>query len=89
MSNKQKQLKMENSTTKFEVGNIYEMRFIGDSDLKPKFICVKRTAKTATFERYQAKETLTRRIKNYNGNEYVLEGSYSMAPSINSKNICG
>ena len=31
---------MEN-VTKFEAGNVYEMRFIGDSDLRPEFICTK------------------------------------------------
>ena len=80
---------MENSIKKFEVGSIYEMRFICDSDLRPQYICVKRTAKTVTFEKFQGTETLTRRIKNYDSSEYVLEGNYSMAPSIRAKNICG
>ena len=76
--------------TKFEAGNIYEMRFIGDSELKPHYICVKRTAKTVTFEKFKShNESITRRIKTYNNNEYVLEGNYSMAPSINSSNIVG
>ena len=86
-SNKQKQNKMENQITKFEVGNVYEMRFIGDNDLRPQFICVKRTAKTATFERFKGTESLTRRVKEYGGEEYVLEGSYSMAPSIHAKRV--
>ena len=73
------------TTTTFEASKIYEMRFIGDSALKVPFTCVKRTAKTATFK--SKHETINRRIKIYNGEEYVLEGSYSMAPSINAKNI--
>jgi hypothetical protein len=76
-------------TVKFEEGNIYQMRFIGDSNLKPEFICVSRTAKTATFERYQKTERLTRRIKIWGGVEYILEGSYSMAPSIQADKVVG
>ena len=76
-------------TTKFETGNIYEMRFITDSDLKPKFICVKRTNKTATFERLNCKESITRRIKIWEGVEYVVDGNYSMAPSIKASRIVG
>ena len=89
-SNKQKQLKMENFNTTFAEGNIYEMRFIGDNDLRPKYICVKRTPKTASFERYGTPgNTLTRKIKSYDGVEYIEKGSYSMAPRISAKNVCG
>jgi hypothetical protein len=71
---------------KFEIGKTYEMSFIGDSNLRPHFLCIKRTEKTATFQRVRGgAETLTRKIKTYSGAEYVLEGNYSMAPSINSK----
>ena len=82
---------MTNATTvKFEEGNIYQMRFIGDSELKPQFICVKRTAKTITFSKIGSnKENMNRRVKVYNNVEYVLEGSYSMAPSINADKIVG
>lgn len=78
---------MNNATTTqaFEVGKTYEMSFIGDSNLRPHFKCVKRTAKTATFERVRNGELLTRKIKSYDGSEYVLDGSYSMAPSINAR----
>jgi len=89
MSNKQKQNKMENQITKFEVGNIYEMRFIGDNDLRPQFICVKRTAKTATFECFKGTESLTRRIKEYDNSEYILEGNYSKAPRIKANKVVG
>ena len=75
--------------TQFEAGNIYEMSFIGDSELKPQWICIKRTAKTVTFERFQKKESITRRIKSYNNCEYILDGSYSMAPSINAGKVVG
>ncbi len=82
---------MTNATTvKFEEGNIYQMRFIGDSELKPQFICVKRTAKTITFSKIGSnKENMNRRVKVYNNVEYVLEGSYSMAPSIKADKIVG
>lgn len=71
-------------THTFAIGKVYTMSFIGDSDLKPKFECIGRTEKTAKFQRVGGKEILTRKIKNYDETEYVLEGSYSMAPSINA-----
>jgi len=77
-----------NTITTFETGNVYQMTFIGDSDLRPEFICVKRTAKNATFERFtNPSEKITRRIKVWNGSEYVLEASYSMAPTIKATNL--
>jgi hypothetical protein len=77
---------MENQTnTKFEVGVTYEMRFITDSDLKVPFTCIKRTEKRATFSRQNSKEVITKGIKTYMGEEYANYGSYSMAPSINSR----
>lgn len=76
------------TVTKFEKGNVYEMRFIGDSDLKPRYICLSRTAKTVTFEEYQKPgKPLTRRIKVYEGIEYILEGNYSMAPRIKADKV--
>jgi len=87
---KRKQLKNKimTNTTKFEAGNVYEMRFIGDSELKPQFICTKRTAKTVTFEKFCSNEKpMSRRIKTYNNVEYILDGSYSMAPSISADKI--
>lgn len=77
-------------TTKFEVGNVYEMRFIGDSNLSVRYICVKRTEKTATFEEFKhSKPTaITRKIKfNHEGNELIYDGNYSFAPCINSKRV--
>lgn len=75
---------------KFEIGNIYEMSFVGDSDLKPKFICIDRSPKFATFERYQGTERIKRKIKKgSDGIEYIVDGSYSMAPSINAKKTVG
>lgn len=80
---------MKNQIAKFEKGNIYEMRFIGDSDLRPHFICTKRTAKMATFESLFTNEKFTKKIKIWDGSEYVLRGSYSMAPSIKASKIVG
>lgn len=78
---------MTNTTHTFETGKIYTMSFIGDSDLKPEFKCIKRTAKTATFEAVKGSETLTRRIKEHGGSEYILQGTYSMAPCIKASRI--
>ncbi len=83
-------MKNANNTPKFEAWNIYEMRYIGDADLKTQWICVKRTAKTVTFERFQSTEKITKRIKfDHDGGEYILKGTYSMAPSIYAKRIVG
>lgn len=87
----------ENSTVKFEVGNIHYMQFIGDSNLKPRWIVVKRTPKTVTFERVLKPgvnfeinhESLTRKTRVYRGVEYIHEGNYSMAPSIYADKIVG
>lgn len=82
---------METTTNyKFETGNIYEMNFIGDSQLKPQYICIKRTKSTVTFSCVKSDETFTRRIKiDRHNNEYILDGSYSMAPSIRSSRVVG
>jgi hypothetical protein len=75
-------------TTKFEAGNVYEMRFVTDSNLRTEFICTKRTEKTVTFETFRsAKEKITRKVKTYEGVEYVLDGNYSMAPCIKADRI--
>ena len=73
----------------FEVGNIYEMRFIGDFELRPHFICTKRTPKTASFKGLNTGEIINRRIKISDEGEYVVDGSYSMAPTIRAKRVVG
>jgi hypothetical protein len=81
---------MKTAITQFETGNIYEMSFIGDSDLRPKFICVKRTEKSVTFERFQKpSDKITRRIKVYDNCEFIVDGNYSMAPVINASRLVG
>jgi hypothetical protein len=77
-------------TTKFETGNVYEMRFVTDAYLIAKYICVKRTDKTVTFERFNCDysyDAITKKIKVYNNAEYIVLGNYSMAPSIKSTNL--
>jgi hypothetical protein len=74
----------------FETGNIYQMNFIGDSELKPQYICVKTTGKTATFERFRnPSDKITRKIKVWDNVEYIVDGSYSMAPSIYADKVVG
>lgn len=82
-------MKNANDMTNFETGNIYEMRFIGDSELKVQWLCVKMTPKTASFKCLTSTEVITRKIKTYNNCDYVLQGSYSMAPSISASRIVG
>lgn len=83
MSNKLNENKMKAT---FEIGKTYVMTFIGDSDLKVKFKCIKRTASFATFEGFKG-EILRRKINLYSDSEYVLEGNYSMAPSIYADSV--
>jgi len=81
---------MNNQLVIFEVGNIYRMNFIGDSQLKPQYICVKRTAKSATFESIKnPKDSITRKIQVFNNSEYIREGCYSMAPTIYADKVVG
>lgn len=81
---------MEN-IIKFEEWNIYQMRYIGDSELKPKYICVGRSEKMASFQSFQNpnSKVIKRRIKIHNGVEYIVNGSYSMAPSIHADKVVG
>ena len=81
---------MNTEITKFEIGNIYEMSFIGDYDLRPKFICVAITKTTATFERFKnPSESIKRKIKIYDNVEYIIDGNYSMAPIIKASKVVG
>lgn len=75
----------ETTLAKFETGKTYFMSFAGDSNLKPQFVCISRTEKTAKFQAVRDGEILSRKIKVWAGAEYVKEGSYSMAPTINAK----
>lgn len=77
---------MENST-QFEVGKIYQMRFITDSALKIQWECISRTARRATFRRIGSSEQITRKVNTYDDYEYVNYSSYSMAPSMNSDSL--
>lgn len=78
---------MEN-ITRFEVGNVYEMTFIGYSDLRPQYICTKRTDKSVSFERFQrASEKITKRVKVWDNAEFIIDGNYSMAPRIKATRI--
>jgi hypothetical protein len=75
-------------TIKFETGNVYEMTFITNADLRVPYICVKRTDKTVSFERFEnPTERLNKKIKVYNNTEYVLKGDYSMAPMIKASRL--
>ena len=75
-------------TVKFEIGNIYEMRFITDSELKPQFICTKLTKTQATFERFMnPNDRITKKIKVYDNVEYIVTDSYSLAPVIKANRI--
>lgn len=79
---------MTNNTTKFEIGNVYAMSFITDSELKPSFICVGLTKTQATFERFgNPTDRITKKVKTFNGVDYIVNGSYSMAPVIKADKV--
>lgn len=81
-----------NSNKTFRESGVYEMTFVGDSQLRPRFICTKRTKSMATFKRLNTKqeEVIKRRVKvGSDGSEYVLDGSYSMSPQIKASNCVG
>ncbi len=80
---------LQDDVARFEEGSIYQMGFIGGSDLKVDFICVKRTPKTVTFEKFKGAETVKRKIKQRSGAEYVEYGNYSMAPTIRADRCVG
>ena len=82
-------MSQSNDFSKFKEGKKYQMTFIGDSDLRPVFLCVKRTEKMVTLKSELTGEVLKRRIKNYcdTDGEYILQGTYSMAPRIAAKRI--
>jgi len=73
------------ATYKFQSGKTYQMTFIGDYNLRPEFVCVKRTEKTVTLKGQF--ETLNCRIKENNGIEFIKVGTYSMAPAIYADKI--
>lgn len=78
------------TTAKFEKNNIYAKDSIVDSQSKIPYICIGRTAKTVTFEKYQQPgQKYTFKIKEYNGSEYIVFGNYSMAPAIYANKIIG
>ena len=68
----------------FTIGQNYEMNFIGDSKLKPLFTCVKKTAKTVSFESVIGNESFTKRLNENEDGEFVRYASYSMSPVIRS-----
>ena len=72
---------------KFEIDKYYEMRFIGDSDLKPIYQCIDRTEKTVTLKSVKSDEVIKKKVRFFNDEEYVLYGNYSMAPSIKASPI--
>lgn len=72
--------------TTFEVGHVYEERYIGDSNLKVHYEVVNRTAKTVTVKDQFGS---VRRCKIYTdsteGEFTYTSGRYSMAPVLRAK----
>ena len=73
---------MKDQKAKFEIGQIYLMTFISNSHLKVAFKCINRTKAFVTLKDINSNEVLRRKIKLSNEIEYILQGSYSMSPSI-------
>lgn len=66
---------------KFEVNKAYQMRFIGDYELRPLVSIIKRTDKTVIF---QERSEVKRAKIHTNGEEefFYPYGKYSMAPIV-------
>jgi hypothetical protein len=78
-----------NTMKTFKTGNTYKMNWIGDSELKTFIKIVKRTAKQVTIQDVRTKEEKRCKINVYDGAEYIFPtGRYSMAPTLNAKNVC-
>ena len=73
---------------KFEVGQCYYTRAIGDHNLIYAYKVTKRTAKTVILQDDRGKDIGRRRITIIQGHETVSpEGSYSMSPMIDAGDI--
>ncbi len=78
---------MTNAT--FQVGNTYNMKWIGDADANTACTVVKRTAKFVTFEieGYGVKRCGIK-LSDYELNEFALPlGAYSMAPCVRAERV--
>ena len=71
---------------KFEVNEVYEKTYVGDSQLKPKMKCIGRT-KCFVELAYVTDGRRTRRkiTLDSDNNEMIFDGSYSFAPCVSSK----
>lgn len=82
--NRPKTKKTIKKSSKFEVGEKYEARHPGDSELRPVWTVVKRTPKTVTVQ--HGKETATKKIYNNEDGEFVYpEGRYSKAAVLRAE----
>ena len=73
----------------FQANKTYEIRFIGDSDLKVPFTVTRRTEKSL-WGRVRNGEVKRMKIHSYAGSEYVNPmGNYSMSPSANARHLIG
>ena len=73
---------------KFEVGQCYYTRAIGDHNLIYAYQVTKRTAKTVILQDDRGKDIGRRRITIIQGRETVSpEGNYSMSPMIDADDI--
>lgn len=73
---------------KFEVGQCYYTRAIGDHNLIYAYKVTKRTAKTVILQDDRGKDIGRRRITIIQGRETVSpEGNYSMSPMIDADDI--
>ena len=69
---------------KFEAGKTYAMAWNCDEDRVSHHRVIRRTAKSIWVE--FAGEIVRRSVKVWDGSEYILAGSYSMAPWLRAEN---
>lgn len=77
------------NTTKFQTGNRYSFRWIGDSNMISVFEIVRRTEKSVWAVEIAVNAGPARRFKisNYEGEEFIRPyGVYSMSPTLRAGN---
>lgn len=74
---------MQNAT--FEIGQSYEVQFIGDSQLRPRFTVTARTAKMVTGLIHGKEYKVKVRFDSQDGEYCLPYGTYSMRPSCYAK----
>ena len=76
------------TTTTFEAGKTYTMRWICDADATTEITIERRTAKSVWIRDLHTREIVRKSITVWDNVETIMPtGSYSMAPSLQADNV--